>query len=72
MDEHTNPPSSVATGAIAFSIGAIIGGAAGLLGVGGGEFRIPILVYLLRHRPRSAAAVNLIVGTFTVVGRTKG
>ena len=51
----------------AFVSGIVIGAMAGLLGVGGGEFRIPVLLYLLRDRPRSAAAVNLLVGTFTVI-----
>lgn len=52
---------------IAFVSGILIGAAAGLLGVGGGEFRIPVLLYLMRDRPRSAAAVNLFVGAFTVI-----
>lgn len=52
---------------LAFFSGIVIGSMAGLLGVGGGEFRIPVLLYLLRGRPQSAAAVNLVVGTFTVI-----
>jgi len=40
--------------------------AAGLIGVGGGEFRIPILLYILGLPITSAVAVNLLVGLFTV------
>lgn len=54
-------------GILSFISGVVIGIAAGLLGVGGGEFRIPVLLYLLRDRPRSSAAVNLLVGAFTVM-----
>lgn len=53
--------------ALALVAGGAIGIAAGLVGVGGGEFRIPALWFLLDRRVRAAAAVNLFVGTFTVV-----
>jgi uncharacterized membrane protein YfcA len=51
---------------IGLTAGFILGTAAGLIGVGGGEFRIPVLLYLLRLEVKSAAGVNLIVGLFTV------
>jgi len=44
----------------------LIGIAAGLLGVGGGEFRLPILICLLGFPVAVAAAENLIVGIMTV------
>jgi len=51
---------------LAFFTGIALGAAAGLIGVGGGEFRIPILLYWLHLEVRTAAGVNLIVGFFTV------
>ncbi|MFN4133126.1 MAG: sulfite exporter TauE/SafE family protein [Candidatus Hadarchaeales archaeon] len=51
--------------------GFLIGIVAGLLGVGGGEFRLPILIYLLNLVPVAAAA-NLTIGILTVgVGLAK-
>jgi uncharacterized membrane protein YfcA len=44
----------------------VTGAAAGFIGVGGGEFRIPVLVDLLRLPLTAAGAVNLLVGLFTV------
>jgi len=44
-----------------------MGIAAGLIGVGGGEFRIPILLYVLGLPIITAIAVNLLVGLLTVV-----
>jgi uncharacterized membrane protein YfcA len=51
---------------IAALAAAVTGGAAGFVGVGGGEFRIPVLVDLLRLPLTAAGAVNLLVGLFTV------
>jgi len=47
--------------------GFVTGAAAGLIGVGGGEFRIPVLVRLIGLPLQLAGAVNLVVGLFTVV-----
>lgn len=52
---------------LALVTGIILGAAAGLIGVGGGEFRIPALWYLLQRRVRVAASVNLVVGSVTVI-----
>jgi uncharacterized protein len=46
-------------------LGVTTGFAAGLIGVGGGEFRLPGLLYLLRD-VRTTAAVNMVVGLATV------
>jgi uncharacterized protein len=46
--------------------GALTGVAAGFIGVGGGEFRIPVLVSLLKLPLKFAGGVNLVVGLFTV------
>jgi uncharacterized membrane protein YfcA len=58
--------SLIHDGAIAVSAGVALGTAAGLIGVGGGEFRIPVLLLLLRLDVKTAAGVNLVVGFFTV------
>ena len=52
--------------AVAAVSGALTGIAAGFIGVGGGEFRIPVLVQLLRLPLKLAGGVNLVVGLFTV------
>lgn len=53
-------------GTLAAVTGLVTGAAAGLIGVGGGEFRIPVLLYLFGDQVKTAAGVNLIVGLFTV------
>ena len=50
-----------------FCLGALLGFTAGLIGVGGGEFRIPILIYVLKLPAVTAIAVNLFIGLLTVV-----
>jgi len=57
---------------IASFFGLLIGLVAGLLGVDGGEFRLPILICLLGFPVAIAAAANLLIGILTVtVGLTK-
>ena len=57
---------------IASFFGLLIGLAAGLLGVGGGEFRLPVLICLLGFPVAIAAAANLLIGLLTVtVGLAK-
>jgi uncharacterized membrane protein YfcA len=53
-------------GVIASVSGLFTGVAAGFIGVGGGEFRIPVLVELLKFPLKLAGGVNLVVGLFTV------
>lgn len=56
---------------IASLFGLLIGFVAGLLGVGGGEFRLPVLICLLGFPVAIAAAANLVIGILTVtVGLT--
>lgn len=50
-----------------FAFGLLLGVAAGLVGVGGGEFRIPVLLYVVGLPIVSAIAVNLFVGLLTVI-----
>lgn len=44
----------------------LIGVVAGLVGVGGGEFRIPVLLHVAKLSAKIAIAVNLAVGLLTV------
>jgi uncharacterized membrane protein YfcA len=53
-------------GILAFALGILTGAAAGLIGVGGGEFRIPVLLHVLRLPVRVAAGVNMVVGLLVV------
>ncbi|HEV8719712.1 MAG TPA: sulfite exporter TauE/SafE family protein [Candidatus Binatia bacterium] len=53
-------------GTLAAVFGLVTGAAAGLIGVGGGEFRIPFLPYLFGSEVKTAAGVNLVVGLCTV------
>ncbi|MFN3973490.1 MAG: TSUP family transporter [Gemmobacter sp.] len=45
---------------LSFGIGAAVGTAGGLIGLGGAEFRLPALVGALRFSAREAVAVNLV------------
>jgi len=65
-NDATQPPATGA-GALAVISGFVTGAAAGLIGVGGGEFRIPVLVQLLGFPLKFAGGVNLVIGLFTVL-----
>ena len=54
-------------GALGFFCGILIGAAAGMIGVGGGEFRIPVLLHVLRLPVRVAAGANTIIGLAVVI-----
>jgi uncharacterized protein len=43
-----------------------IGGLGGLIGLGGGEFRLPVLMYALGFDAKSAVPVNLVVSLVTL------
>jgi uncharacterized membrane protein YfcA len=60
-------PSMRAKILLASLSGFIIGLVAGLLGVGGGEFRLPVLISLIGFPVAIAAAANLLIGILTVV-----
>ena len=47
--------------------GLLTGAAAGLVGVGGGEFRMPVLVRVLEFPIKIAASMNLLIGLATVI-----
>src|SRR3954471_15744535 len=60
-------PSLGRGGILGFLSGIVIGAAAGLIGVGGGEFRIPVLLHVLRLPVKVAAGANTVIGLFVVV-----
>ena len=46
--------------------GLTIGFLSGLIGIGGGEYRAPVLIYLLRLKAKFAIASNLLIGLLVV------
>ncbi|MGC9121206.1 MAG: sulfite exporter TauE/SafE family protein [Sulfurihydrogenibium sp.] len=52
---------------LSFITGFFVGNLGGLLGLGGAEFRLPILLYVFHFTILSAIVVNLSVSFFTVV-----
>jgi uncharacterized membrane protein YfcA len=68
LDGHqAEEPSLRRGGTLGLLSGIGIGAAAGLIGVGGGEFRIPVLLHLLRLPVKEAAGANTVIGFFVVV-----
>jgi len=55
------------TTTIALSCALLIGGIGGLIGLGGGEFRLPILVGLIGFAVRAAVPMNQILSLVTLV-----
>ncbi|HMF25459.1 MAG TPA: TSUP family transporter, partial [Pseudolabrys sp.] len=59
----------------AFGWSVPIGGLAGLVGLGGGEFRLPVLMYVVGYPARAAVPLNLAVSlvtlTFALVVRSR-
>ncbi len=51
---------------LAFGTGGLIGVLGGLIGLGGAEFRLPVLVGLFRYRLLLAIVINLLVSLVTV------
>src|SRR5215472_17161814 len=64
---QTEAPSPLRGGTLGFLSGIVIGAAAGLIGVGGGEFRIPVLLHVLRLPVKEAAGSNTVIGLSVVV-----
>src|SRR6202049_4166659 len=52
---------------IALACALLIGGIGGLIGLGGGEFRLPILVGLIGFAARAAVPMNQILSLITLV-----
>jgi uncharacterized membrane protein YfcA len=53
--------------ALALAAGAAVGGLGGLIGLGGAEFRLPILVGVFGYALRRAVRLNLTISLVTVV-----
>jgi uncharacterized membrane protein YfcA len=51
----------------AFAWGGLIGLLGGLIGLGGAEFRLPVLVGVFKYRTLKAIVINLVVSLITVV-----
>jgi len=54
------------TTTIALGCALLIGGVGGLIGLGGGEFRLPILVGLIGFTARAAVPINQILSLVTL------
>lgn len=52
---------------ISILTGFILGYFAGVIGVGGGEFRLPVLIYILKLPIFTAITGNLLIGLLTVI-----
>jgi uncharacterized protein len=50
----------------AFGLSVPIGGLAGLVGLGGGEFRLPVLIYVVGYPAKMAVPLNLAVSLVTL------
>jgi uncharacterized membrane protein YfcA len=52
--------------------GGAIGTLGGLIGLGGAEFRLPVLVGLLGMNPKAAVPMNLVISLVTLVAALVG
>lgn len=52
---------------LAFGWGSLIGILGGLIGLGGAEFRLPVLVGMFKFRTLKAITINLVVSLVTVI-----
>lgn len=52
---------------LSFLTGFLVGNLGGLLGLGGAEFRIPVLIYVFRFAILTGIVINLTVSFFTVL-----
>jgi hypothetical protein len=60
------PPPKTYRRVLAAALCAIIGAVAGLLGIGGGELRLPVLVSFLALSVKIAITVNLAISVATL------
>lgn len=66
-DKQNNFSSSDARNVLAFGWGSLIGVLGGLIGLGGAEFRLPVLVSIFKYQTSHAIIINLIVSLVTVI-----
>lgn len=66
-DKQNNFSSSDARNVWAFGWGSLIGVLGGLIGLGGAEFRLPVLVSIFKYQTSHAIIINLIVSLVTVI-----
>ena len=62
-----NQPSVKRSPVLALLYGAHIGLLGGLIGLGGAEFRLPVLAGVFGYRARRAVALNLVISLITAV-----
>ena len=60
-------PDNVHRSPVGLLYGAPIGLLGGLIGLGGAEFRLPVLAGVFRYAARRAVALNLAISLVTVV-----
>ena len=51
---------------LSFAYAVPIGGLAGLIGLGGGEFRLPVLTHVIGFPPKEAIPLNLMISLATL------
>ena len=70
--EHPSEPALTGwrTLGLALACALVIGGVGGLIGLGGGEFRLPVLVGLLGFAARAAVPMNQLLSLVTGVDPT--
>jgi uncharacterized membrane protein YfcA len=61
-----NPEVGMHRAAASFAAGAAVGTMGGLIGLGGAEFRLPLLVVLLGYATRDAIGLNVLLSLVTV------
>jgi uncharacterized protein len=68
MSDHTQPPapSGRRSNVAAFGSGAVIGTLGGLIGLGGAEFRLPLLISLFHFRGLEAVILNKAISLVVV------
>ncbi|MFI7538286.1 sulfite exporter TauE/SafE family protein [Streptosporangium sp. NPDC049376] len=67
LDENTAPAQAVRSMPLAFAAGAVVGALGGMIGLGGAEFRLPLLISLFGFAALSAVIVNKAISLVVVL-----